>query len=407
MASVEKRNKAWRLVAFLGTGEDGKKIRSYKSIPIDGTTKHEAQKLANQFEAEAIKNKTVNDKNMTFSQFAEYWEKNTPNDSVTTKDRNRQLLSRILPAIGHIRLKKLTPQHILSLLRQLEKPNKRLDDKAGTLSSRTVQMHYKLISSMLGKAVKWRILPENVCTSVDTPKAISKKIFIYEEEDLVKFLRALFSKAPLKYQVFFTLALTSGLRRSEILGLRWSDINFEKSFLRVNQAAVRAVGKGIVYKEPKTDSSEAPVGIAKIALQLLKKLRVEQNKLKEIAVQKKRWHETDAGIIFTTATGTPMMPSTFGHWLIKFTESNNLPKIGVHAFRHMAASYALDRGFDLKYVSEFVRHSQISTTGDIYAHPLSNKMKQLSESLNSFVENAITPEENIEQKISESDKTIH
>lgn len=147
--------------------------------------------------------------------------------------------------------------------------------------------------------------------------------------------------------------------------------------------------------------------LQKLPLQLLKLLREEQEKIKQRAIEKKKWTDTWTGIIFTTATGTPMMPTTFTHWLKDFTEENNLPPIGVRAFRHMAASYALDQGFDLKYVSEFVRHSQVSTTGDIYAHPLSSKMKQLSNSLNELVKNAVLPEENKTPEIIEIGKNIH
>lgn len=391
LASVEKRGKSWRLIAFLGYDSTGSQIKRTKTIPIEDFTKHEAQKLANKFEAEELKNKQTFDRNMTFKQFSEYWETNTPDYSITTKDRNKKLLSRILPAIGHIRLRKLTAQHIMALLRQLEEPGKRQDKKTGSLSSRTIQMHYKLVSSMLGKAVKWKFLHENICSDVDTPKAVSKKIPIYgDEETLLRFLYVLLTKATLKYQAFFLLALTSGLRRSEILGLRWTDINFEKSFLRVNQAAVRATGKQVVYKEPKTDASEAPVAITSITLGILKLLRAEQATIKRRSTEKKTWKEQENDIIFTTATGTPMMPSTFGHWLKSFTERHGLPPIGVHAFRHMAASYALDSGFDIKHVSEFVRHAQISTTGDIYAHPLSSKMKQLSAALDDIVKKAMT-----------------
>jgi site-specific recombinase XerD len=99
------------------------------------------------------------------------------------------------------------------------------------------------------------------------------------------------------------------------------------------------------------------------------------------------WHDK-TGILFTTIEGKPMLPSSFNHWIAKFTETHGLPAISPHAFRHMAATYALDRGFDLKYVSNFVRHTQVSTTGDIYAHVLPAKNQQLVASLDEIVQKA-------------------
>ena len=90
-----------------------------------------------------------------------------------------------------------------------------------------------------------------------------------------------------------------------------------------------------------------------------------------------------------------MFPSSFNHWLTKFTDKHQLPRIGVHAFRHMAATYALDRGFDLKFVSSFIRHANIGTTGDVYAHVLPAKNQQLAATLDEIVQKATdqkTPE---------------
>ena len=208
MAAVEKRGTSWRLVAYLGYDDLGKQIKRTKTIPAEGTTKHEAQKLANQFENEELKNKTVFDRSMTFSQFIDYWLENYGSKeserSVMTQDRDRQLFVRIRKALGEIRLRKLEPKHILAFIKNLEEDGMRLDtpDK-GKLSSRSVQMHYKLISSILSKAVQWKFISENPCRSVDTPKSKSKKIPIYDEPTLLSFLYLLLTKAKLKYQAFF------------------------------------------------------------------------------------------------------------------------------------------------------------------------------------------------------------
>lgn len=392
MASVEKRGNSWRLIAFLGYDDLGKQDKRTMTISAEGISKHEAQKLANEFETEELKNKSINDRNMTFTKFIDYWKENYGSKeserSITTQERDDQLLVRIRKSLGEIRLRKLEPKHILAFIKNLEEEGVRMDTPGeGKLSDRSVQMHFKLVSSILTKAVKWKFLKENPCRSVDTPRAKSKKIPIYDEPTLLKFLYLLLTKAKLKYQAFFLLGLTSGLRRSEILGLRWKDIDFEKSFLRVNQTAVRAKGKGIAYKdETKTAESAAPVPISPFTLSILLKLKNEQDQLKEKADDK--W-ANKTGILFCTIEGRPMLPSSFGHWIEKFSTRHGLPKISPHAFRHMAATYALDRGFDLKFVSDFIRHADIGTTGNIYAHVLQPKNQQLVAALDDLVKAAM------------------
>ena len=153
MARIEKRGKSWRITVSLGYDSNNKQIRATKTINDIGYTKTEVKKMASEFELEVSRKKFTNDKNLTLSDFIGYWEKEYAlQDGVyspTTIARNKNLLARIIPALGHIRLSKLKPTHLISFYNYLREEDVRADGKIGFLSSRTIQMHHKLLSSIL------------------------------------------------------------------------------------------------------------------------------------------------------------------------------------------------------------------------------------------------------------------
>lgn len=388
MASVEKRGESWVLVAFLGRDASGKQRKKKKSIPAAGITKAEAKRLANKFE-DGVRKKKIDDKNLTLAGFIDYWKKEyalqEDTYSPTTLERNEYLLNRIIPALGHIRLIKLKPTHLMEFYNNLREPGMRLDkDKEGKLSDRSVQMHHKFLSALLNKAKKWKFIEENPCHFVDSPKSKSKKAPIYDEETLIRFLTLLHQHAKTKYILFFLLAFSTGLRRGEILGLRWKDIDMEKSKLQVNQTAIVVKKEGVKHKDPKTEKSASSVSISPSVIPILEQHRYEQNLLKQRAKDKgNEWPDND--LVFTTIEGRPMFPSTITHWLTDFTDTHKLPHVSPKSFRHMSVTYAFDRGFDIKAVSERARHTQVSTTTDIYGHVLPQKDQAIAASLDEII----------------------
>ncbi len=392
MATVEKRGNSWCLIAYLGYEPSGKQIKKKKNIPADGISKIKAKRLANDFESELLEKKFINDKNMTLSQFVDFWKENfaliDDNYSPTTLERNETLLSRILPALGHIRISKLKPNHLLAFYNNLREDDMRLDGKKGKLSSRTVQMHHKLLSSILGKAKKWQMLEMNPCMYVDAPKSKSKKTPIWDEKTLIQFLELLYEHAKTKYLLFFLLAFSTGLRRGELLGLRKStDISLEMAELRVNQNAIVVKTLGVQHKDPKTEKSASAVSFSPSIVPVFHQHFTEQDLLRRRYEEKGGvWPDND--LVFRTDEGKPMFPSTVSHWLTDFIEAHNLPKISTRSFRNMSITYAIDRGFDLKAVSERARHAQLSTTTDVYAHVLKPKDKAIAASLDKIIKQA-------------------
>ena len=363
MASVRRKGASWELVAYLGYNELGKQIKKYKNISSEGISKVTAKRLAAKFEEEMI-NAGGLKKEHTIKSAIDYWLYNYGNDlAPTTKERNRQLLSRITPLLGHIRLSKLAPKHILLFIKELQKES---------LSSRTVNMHFSLLSSILNKCVRWQLLEDNPCLYIDAPKQITKPQPILQENDLSKFILLLLEKAPLQKQLFFMLAFTDGLRRSEICGLKHKDIDLSASTLTISRVAVMVNGKVIIKADTKTKSSHATMYIAPITMDIYQKYKKEQSNI------------TDSQYIFTHADGTLLLPQSFTRWLHAFCKRYNLPRINVQGFRKMAITYAMKK-VNLKQASVFGRHTNIDTTAKYYAEVLQSQMQEPTEYLNEFV----------------------
>ena len=182
------------------------------------------------------------------------------------------------------------------------------------------------------------------------------------------------------------------MRRGELLGLRrTADINLTKTELRVNQNAIVVKEKGVQYKEPKTEKSASAVSFSPSIVPVFQQHFSEQDLLHQRFEEKGgTWPDTD--LVFTTCEGNPMFPSTFSHWLSDFIEKHKLPKISTRSFRNMSITYAIDRGFDLKAISERARHTQLSTTMDVYAHVLKPKDKAIAASLDKIIQAALPSE---------------
>lgn len=394
MATVEKRGDSWRLVAYLGYDADGKQIKKTQTIPVTGTSKAAAKRLASAFEADLLKkskrkNRT-NDRNLTFKEFIDYWKKEyalqDDTYSPTTIKRNEILLQRIVPALGHIKLRDLDAGHLMEFYNNLREDGMRMDGRPGKLSPRSIQMHHDLISAILGKAKKWQILTDIPTQYVDAPKAKCAKTPILDEANLIRFIELLFEHGKLKHILFFLIAFSTGLRRGEVAGLRLSDINKDKGKLYVNQTAIVVKG-GVKHKEPKTEKSVGSVSVSATIFHVLDLYLAEREQLKQSASDRETpWPDTD--LLFVTSEGLPMYPSSFSYWLYKFIERHNLPKITTRSFRNMSITYAIDRGFDLKAVSERARHTQVSTTTDIYAHVLPQKDQAIAATLDEIIQKA-------------------
>lgn len=274
----------------------------------------------------------------------------------------KQLTTRIYPAIGHLRLDKITGRHIQQFINDLALNGKSL--RTGKpLSRKTVVHHLSFISDVFGYAVKMDMLSENLCKRVSVPKGEKKEKEIYTLEEIEQ-LFCLLETAPLKYKTFFTLAIYSGFRRSELLGLEWKDIDWEGRVISVRRTSNYTADKGTYTDTTKTKKSQRTLKFPQGVMDLLRAYKTEQDKEREKLGSK--WIDNDR--LFVKWNGEPMNNNTPYFWFHEFCEEHNFRFCGIHSMRHFYASALINEGVDAAAVSGALGHSVIGTTTSIYCH---------------------------------------
>ena len=388
---------SFKLVVCAGTGEDGRRIRKTKTVKVAGKTVEAQERNARRqlalFIAEVEQGKVSSGGSINLHNFYQYWKENYAlrNHEKTTIAYNDFLFQRIDAALGHKKIKDITPQHILLFMKNLAEPGVKIDVNASrrkipiapenkTLSISSVRKHISLLNTLLAHAVRWNMLPYNPCTRIALPKAARKRPKIYDEATLRRFLELL-AEEETKHQLLVSLALTGGLRRQEIFGLRWQDVNFQAHTVCICQASFYISGT-LALKSPKSHSSNRTISLPDSCMALLKKHQEEQTE--RINRLGDKW--VDTGLVFTKWNGTQAHLQTFINWLKRFTEAHNLPHITPHNFRHMNATYLIAAGTDVRTVAGKLGHAQTSTTVNIYAQLLQSAEQETAQTMESFLQ---------------------
>ncbi len=388
---VEPRGKgSYRLTVQCGI-KDGKQIRKRRTA--HAKTPHEAEKMLAGFIVEVERGLVIDGKKMTFKEFVERWLKDyaEANLAPMTLFRYKDLLTGfILPSLGHIKLDQLRPTHIIEFENMLRENGIRRDKKPGGFSEKTIMQHHRIISSILNDAIQWQLLFSNPAARVKPPKVPKKQAACYDEDQMVTLLGILDQLLPefLKFRVMVDLALATGLRRGELMGLEWKDIDFDSCTLEVRQASQYLPGKGCFVKDPKNETSKRLISVPVNSIALLKKWKAQQSE-QRLKVGD-LWHKQnekgeDENWVFTTWDGRQMHPDTPSKWFNKFLKKNNLPHIPFHGLRHTSATLLIAEGSDIKEVSGRLGHANTSTTGNIYAHFLKKADQAAAEKLNNLM----------------------
>lgn len=274
----------------------------------------------------------------------------------------KDLSARIIPVIGHIRLKDLRPDHLNDLYTTLAQDgqNKRT---GGKLSAKSILEHHRLISAVLEQATKEGLVPFNVASRATLPKAERKEVNYFQPEQVAAIRDAL-ELEPVKWRTITHLFLITGARRGEILGLKWENVDFDGNRIRICNSVLYRADRGIYEDTPKTSSSGRYVSLPAETMQLLRQYRAWQN---EERLRLGEYFQYQ-GFVFCQDNGKPMHPDSVTSWLAKFSKRHGLPHINPHAFRHTMASMLYFNHVDSVSISKRLGHSKVSTTTDIYAH---------------------------------------
>ena len=374
--TIEKRGKnSWRISIPGGYDEAGKRIwLARDTLHFDppmtqSAQRKECEKALALLYARVEGGEIIDAKQVTVKEFSERWMKEHVrlNLSPMSAENYRSFLDRhILPALGRVKLRDLTPYAITKFLNHL---------RTEGLSGASVKHDYDTLSAMLSKAVQWRAIPYSPMKSVDPPKSETPPARFYDDVQALALLEAL-DAAPIKYRAAVYIALYGGLRIGETTGLLWEHINLEDGHIQVSQSLQYLPGKGTFTKGTKNNRARDFMlpQEAVVCIRELRRYQVEQRlKLGDA------WQER--GFLFTQWNGAPMHPDTPSQWLRTFLKKNSLPPLSFHSLRHTNASIMIAGGMDVETIKERLGHSRASITMDTYGHAFKHKDKKAADIL--------------------------
>ena len=277
------------------------------------------------------------------------------NTSPRTQEDYKGVVRQYLdPGLGNIQLKSLKPEHI-------QRHYGHLKEKG--LSAQTVLRSHRVLKQALAHAVKWQVIARNPCEAVDAPKPVRKEMVALNRDEVTQLLSA---SEGSNYRDVFLVALHTGLRRSEILGLKWNSVDLDQGVLRVVAGLHRLPKRGLVLLPTKTNRSRRQLPIAPEIVDVLHRIRGEQM-VSEIELGPAWEH---AGFVFTRLDGMPLDPAKVTKEFTRVIRTLGLGRVRFHDLRHTHASLMLQAGIHPKIVSERLGHASVSITMDVYSHVL-------------------------------------
>lgn len=380
MATIQKRGESYTITASCGYDIHGKQIRRHKTwVPDPGMTPRQIEKeLQRQIVLFEEDCKTgICEGGVKFEAFARQWfeEYAEPGLKSRTVSRYHQLEPRAYEALGHLRMDKITTRSVQRFVQALGKEgtNKRTGQP---LAPKTIKHYLSFVSGVFSYAVSQGVVKDNPCRGVRLPTAPQAERACYTLEEAQAFLSAL-TDEPLRWRVFYTLAIFGGFRRGELLGLEWKDIDFETGVISIRRASLYTKERGVYTDTPKTTRSQRCLKMPDSVIDLLRRYHAEQ--ASERLHVGDQWEDYDR--LFAAWNGKPLNPSVVENWLSRFFARSGLRKVNPHSFRHLNATLLIGSGADVRTVSAALGHSQPSTTLNIYAHTFAANQAKATEAI--------------------------
>lgn len=372
---IRKRGKNSYEIIYDLPRQPGEK-RAQKSVTVRGDRKDAEKKLREILTA--IDQNTYTDPGkMTLGEYLRKWlaDFSLLNRRKTTEDGYRIIIEKhLIPALGHIKLSRLQPAHIQDYYtRALREGCKDPRRKTKELSTTTVHHHHALLHRVLQTAYKQRLISYNPCDLVEAPRMKKYKAKVYDEAAVARLIEA--AEGTVLY-IPILITLATGLRRGEMLALRWSDFDPKARTITVDESLLDT-SAGPQFDEVKTETSRAVLELPEsVVLELLAhKKRQKRERLKAGEL----WRGED--LICCREDGSRWHPGTFSDAFARLLKKHGLPHIRFHDLRHTHASHLIRMGFHPKVVCERLRHSRIGTTMDIYGHLFPGVQREVAEKL--------------------------
>lgn len=316
--------------------------------------------------------------NMRFKELCEeYFKIYAPNNlkPITAYNYEQMFNYRLLPYFGNKKLKEITTPVLTHYFCNLTKIDKNGNETP--IAPRTAKRIFNMMQSVFHFAIKQKIIKDNPCVGVELPKKDStqdeKRKFLTEEE-LPKFI-SLFDGEKSDFDRIILILLHTGMRSGELLGLSWEDIDFERRQIYVNHT-LSDVGGHHFLTTPKTKQSKRIITMTSTVYDLLK---LQKKYILELQLAIKEFAHPE--MVFTSANGNYKDRSCLNTSFRRHLKGTDFEFMTLHCLRHSNATLLLNSGVDIKVVSEHLGHSDISTTGNIYADVLNTTRRKTAEIL--------------------------
>ncbi len=358
--SIRKRGKSYTLTIDIGRHADGRRRQHTETF----RTRREADAALANLLKQAQNGSYIKPSRLTLSDYLRQWlQGREPHLRPQSIQRYRIEIERhLIPSIGTVLLSNLKPTDIQKMHR---------DALDAGLSPRSTGFIHRLLSQALNHAERWGLVDRNVARLAPPPKVARTEAKFLTAEEAARLVEA--ARATPYYAVI-ALGLATGLRRGELLGLQWGDIEFERSTLHVVRSLAHVPNGQTRAQQVKTESSRRIVALSPNAVLLLRAHREQVE-----AVQAKAGGQLKAkDFVFSHPTGKPFPPDTVSKAFRRIAKAAGIDDARLHSLRHSHASILLNAGANLKDVSTRLGHSSIAITADIYAHPSAERQAEIA-----------------------------
>ncbi len=383
-----KRGSTWTYVLYLGRDASGRKQQKW----VGG---HRTKKEAEDALVEALERMRtgmwVDPGTTTLGEYLTEWLAAMESNVLDTTFRayEQSMRNWVVPRLGSVRLADVTPMHLRSLQTELLRDGR--VDGTGGLAPRSVASCRRVLSQSLKDAVRWGLLIRNPMDAVDPPRVVDAEMVTWSDAQARVFLDAV---AGDRLYAMWVLFLTTGVRRGELAGLRWDDVELDRATMAIVRNRVSAGrGKAVSTHQPKTRRGRRNVALDVTSVEVLRRHRSEQ--LEERMRLGPAW--VDSGFVFCGVDGAALHPDTITATFKSIIRGLDVPQIRLHDLRHTSATLALKAGVHPKVVSERLGHATVSITLDLYSHVLDGMQAEAAEQIGAVVFGGSEPVLSIEE----------
>jgi len=370
----------WTLLVGQRGGLDGKRHRKWRTFR--GTAEQAKTEIA-RFRLQVQDGLYSDPTKDTLSKYlSERWLPHARTQvSGKTYERYAEIVAlHLVPALGAVPLAHVSAVHIENAKRYwLNKGRVRKEGAGTSLSAQTVTHHLRVLNAALTQAVKWGLVPRNAAAIVEPPKGTRPMSRALDVEQAQKLLEV--AKKTRMYAPIF-VALTTGVRRGELLGLRWTDYDEQSATLSVRQSIEVTKGQ-LAFKAPKNDRWRA-IKLGAETVEVLRRHRKAQHseifRRRQLGIA-----YTNLDLIFAHETGAVWNPAAFGWSFGAVVKRAEIGHVRLHDLRHSCASLLIKRGVPMKVVSERLGHSSIGITANLYTHVYAAEQDAAAEAIDALL----------------------